>query len=593
MNSEKVIKNKTMKNLKYINKFLFASLLSSALAVVFTACDDKLDEVPDNRTEIDTPEKVRKLLTSGYPLATPAVICELSGDNLVDDNVVVNATHNDAYYDFHEEVYQWKDIKNYSIGSDDTPYQVWEQYYQGISVCNHAIEAMREMSANPATDPNLSYSWGEAHVLRAYLHFILVNIFAESYKNETLSAQDRGIPYVTATEDVVHVDYSTSSFLHNVKETYDLIEKDLLEGVELINDSKYEVPAYHFNKNAAYAFATRFYLFKRNYQKCLEYADKALGSNPSSMLRKWGSINKNTIAAAVNDYNDEKAACNYLIQSTYSLQWRMLRGSARFAVNTGTKFKSNGKQWTVPSTLDITMWGKGPNWTSIPIPAFSSRVYINGYGQQYGCWLFRLYEYFEYTDKIAGIGYVHMLYHPFTAEETLLCRAEAKLYLGDRDGAIKDLDYWTTSYLVNKTLTLDDIKSYYNRSKSENIYVSELHPQEMGFEKVLKDEDLAVLDCVLHFRRIETIHEGDRWFDIKRYGIKVYHHYRGAREDEIHTDSLTFSDPRRVIQLPQNVLDAGYPTSRETGSTGGSSSGTSVWVDKSEAINATHTLYNN
>ena len=544
-----------MKNLKYINKFLFASLLSSALAVVFTACDDKLDEVPDNRTEIDTPEKVRKLLTSGYPLATPAVICELSGDNLVDDNVVVNATHNDAYYDFHEEVYQWKDIKNYSIGSDDTPYQVWEQYYQGISVCNHAIEAMREMSANPATDPNLSYSWGEAHVLRAYLHFILVNIFAESYKNETLSAQDRGIPYVTATEDVVHVDYSTSSFLHNVKETYDLIEKDLLEGVELINDSKYEVPAYHFNKNAAYAFATRFYLFKRNYQKCLEYADKALGSNPSSMLRKWGSINKNTIAAAVNDYNDEKAACNYLIQSTYSLQWRMLRGSARFAVNTGTKFKSNGKQWTVPSTLDITMWGKGPNWTSIPIPAFSSRVYINGYGQQYGCWLFRLYEYFEYTDKIAGIGYVHMLYHPFTAEETLLCRAEAKLYLGDRDGAIKDLDYWTTSYLVNKTLTLDDIKSYYNRSKSENIYVSELHPQEMGFEKVLKDEDLAVLDCVLHFRRIETIHEGDRWFDIKRYGIKVYHHYRGAREDEIHTDSLTFSDPRRVIQLPQNVLD--------------------------------------
>ena len=98
---------------------------------------------------------------------------------------------------------------------------------------------------------------------------------------------------------------------------------------------------------------------------------------------------------------------------------------------------------------------------------------------------------------------------------------------------------------------------------------------------------------VLHFRRIETIHEGDRWFDIKRYGIKVYHHYRGAREDEIHTDSLTFSDPRRVIQLPQNVLDAGYPTSRETGSAGGSSSGTSVWVDKSEAINATHTLYNN
>ena len=378
-----------------IKTLLLAGCVACSFSALVLSCADKLDEVPDNRTEIDTPEKVRKLLTSGYPQSTPAVICELSGDNLVDDNVVINATHNDPYYDFHEEVYKWKDIKNYSIGNDDTPYQIWEQYYQGVSVCNHAIEAMREMSSNPAADPNLSYSWGEAHVLRAYLHFMLVNIFAESYKNATLSAQDRGIPYVTATEEVVHVDYSSSAYLHNVKETYDLIEKDLLEGIELINDSKFEVPAYHFNKNAAYAFAARFYLFKRDYEKCIEYADKALGSNPTSVLRKWSAISKNTLAAAVNDYNDEKAACNFMIQSTYSVQWRMLVDNARFAVNTGAKFKSNGKTWTVPSTLDITIWGTGPNWSSTPLPAFSSRVYVNSDGQQYGCWFFRLYEYFE------------------------------------------------------------------------------------------------------------------------------------------------------------------------------------------------------
>ena len=200
--------------MKDIKTCLLAALVVTGFSALLASCDDKLDEVPDNRTEIDTPEKVRKLLTTGYPLFTPAVICELSGDNLVDDNVVVNATHNDAYYDFHEEAYQWKDIKNYSLGNDDTPYQVWEAYYQGISVCNHAIEAMRAMSDNPAADANLSYSWGEAHVLRAYLHFMLVNVFAEAYKNETLSAQDRGIPYVTATEEVVHVDYSSSSYLH-------------------------------------------------------------------------------------------------------------------------------------------------------------------------------------------------------------------------------------------------------------------------------------------------------------------------------------------------------------------------------------------
>jgi hypothetical protein len=548
------------------------------------SCTDKLDEVPDNRTEIDNPEKVRKLLTSAYPVSTPAVICELSGDNYVDDNVVVPATHNDAYEKFHEEAYRWDDINNYSINSDDTPYQVWEAYYAGIAVCNHAIDAMEEMSKNPAKDPDLAHSWGEAHVLRAYLHFILVNLFAETYKDKAQSSVDRGIPYVTEAETVVRVDYSTSEYLMSVAGVYDLIEKDLLEGIGLIDDSKYQVAAYHFNRNAANAFAARFYLFKRDYEKCKFYATEALGTTPSSMLRKWGSINQNTMDSRLNDYNDETAACNFLIQSTYSLQDRML-SACRFATNTGTTFTTEEKEWdeeqgkekpvkktwTVPSTLSIVMSGGGPNWSGY-LPAYDGNLFIWG-GQEYGVWLFRVYEYFEYTDKIAGIGFVHMLYQPFTAEETLLCRAEAKLYSGDRDGAIQDLGYWTASHMVTNPLTLSDIQRKYNRSNSNNIYVSKLHPKEMGFENVLEGDDLAVLDCILHFRRIERLYEGDRWYDIKRYGINVYHYYRGPQEDEIHIDSLTYDDERRVLQLPNNVIEAGYPANRQTGSFGMSSGG--------------------
>lgn len=578
---------KLYKNLSYA----FALIVAAGM---FAACTDKLDEVPDNRTFIDNPDKVRKLLTSAYPVMTPAMILELSGDNMVDDNVVVPATHNDPYDKFHEEAYLWKDINNYSINSYDTPYQVWESYYAGISVCNHAIAAMKEMSEDPANDIELAHSWGEAHVLRAYLHFVLVNIFAEAYKNDAMSASDRGIPYVTEPETVVHVDYSTSQYLHNVKETYDLIEQDLLEGIDLIDDSKFKVGAYHFNRNAANAFAARFYLFKRDYAKTIHYADEALGTNPTTMLRKWGSINLNTLVSKVNDYNDANQPCNFLIQSTYSLMWRMIFHSARFAVNEGTNFTKDGKTWHVPSTMDVTIFGSGPNWSSV-LPAYQNTgVYVNDYGQEYGGWLFRLYEYFEYTDKIAGIGYVHMLYQPFTAEETLLCRAEAKLYTGDRDGAIQDLGYWTSSHLVTSALTMDNIRSKYKRTATgssdvatpsmnanNNDWVSELYPAEMGFEKVLTGDDLSVLDCVLHFRRIETIHNGDRWYDIKRYGIKVRHFYRGPQEDEIHIDSLTYNDPRRVLQLPNNVIEAGYPANRETGYSGGMSIGGSGYVQSS------------
>ena len=555
----------------YINRIVRWSSLCVLCACCICSCT-ALDEAPDNRTEIDTTDKIQKLLTSGYPVSTPAVICELSGDNLVDDNVVVPATHNDAYANFHEQAYAWEEIDNYSTGEDDTPYAVWEANYQGIAVANHAIQAMLEMSEDPANDRELAHSWGEAHLLRAYLHFVLVNVFAEAYKDEARSSAEVGIPYVSEVENTVNVDYSDPKFRKSVAEVYRLIERDILEGIDLIDDSKYQVPAYHFNRNAAKAFAARFYLYKRDYEKCLKYANDVLGNTPS--LRNWKSLNKNTIETKENDYNDEKQTCNYLIQATYSLQWRMLCTNARFAINTGTTIKgSDGKSWRVPSSLDVTIWGSGPNWSGT-LPAFSGMVYINTYGQQFGAWLFRLYEYFEYTDKIAGIGYVHQIYQPFTADETILCRAEAKLYLGDRNGAIRDLELWTSSHLVTEALTLDRIKRKYRRDGNNNDFVSELYPREMGFEKVLEGDDLSVLDCILHFRRIETIHEGLRWFDIKRYGIKVYHHYRDAHEDEIHTDSLTWDDPRRVLQIPDNVIQAGYPAgARDRGLGGGTGSG--------------------
>jgi hypothetical protein len=58
--------------------------------------------------------------------------------------------------------------------------------------------------------------------------------------------------------------------------------------------------------------------------------------------------------------------------------------------------------------------------------------------------------------------------------------------------------------------------------------------------------------------------EGLRWFDIKRYGIGIYHAYRGPAEDEVHKDSLKWDDPRRIFQIPRNVVKAGYPSTDRT-----------------------------
>ena len=542
---------------RYFNNYVAGVLVSCGIAAALTSCD-KLDEVPDNRSELNSVEKVQQLLVSAYPSGLPAVICELSGDNLVDNNVVVPATHNDAYSPWHEQTYKWEDITNYSTGEQDTPYQTWEACYQGIATANHAIEAMRHLCADPKTDPQYSHSWGEAHLLRAWLHFTLLNVFAEAYKDDTQSQQDMGIPYVTEPETTVTVDYSQPQYRKSVAECYKLIEKDILEGINLIDDSKYKVPAYHFNKNAAHALAARFYLFWRKYDKCVEHANAALGANPASMLRKWSSLNTNTMDTRLNDYNDEKAACNFLIVPTNSIQDRMM-SACRYCINNGKVSDDGDVAKNVNATDKILYNGGGPNWTGY-VPAYAGNLFIWG-DQDYGLWLFRVYEYFEYTDKIAGIGFVHILYQPFTAEETLLCRAEAKLFLGDREGAINDLGYWTSSKMVDAPLTQAGIDAKYSGTPQDNIYISDLHMQEMSPEfKQLNDQEMRVLHCVLHFRRIENMYEGLRWFDIKRYGITVHHAYRSPLEDEVHHDWLKWNDPRRVLQIPTNVINAGYPS---------------------------------
>lgn len=67
-----------------------------------------------------------------------------------------------------------------------------------------------------------------------------------------------------------------------------------------------------------------------------------------------------------------------------------------------------------------------------------------------------------------------------------------------------------------------------------------------------------MLHCVLNFKRLETIHEGLRWFDVKRYGINITRRVmNSSSEPETLVDSLLANDPRRAIQLPMEVTSVG------------------------------------
>ena len=65
-----------------MNKYIGISLIAVSAALV--SCNDFLDELPDNRAELNSEANIELLLTSAYPQSDFIAITEYSSDN-VDD----------------------------------------------------------------------------------------------------------------------------------------------------------------------------------------------------------------------------------------------------------------------------------------------------------------------------------------------------------------------------------------------------------------------------------------------------------------------------------------------------------------------------
>ncbi len=523
----------------------------SALSVLaLSSCSDFLDKVPDTRVDLSTPEHLSLLLVNGYPSGNIALMCELSGDNFVDNNSPDdkgNRYNLDSFERIDDEIFAWEDAKANS--DEDTPSDVWEKCYHAIAVANAVLDKVKEFESKGMTK-EVSAQKGEALLIRAYNHFILANMFCKSYRGPELSKSLQGIPYVTKPETTVIVNYQRD----DLATVYSLIEKDLSDGLPLIDDAKYDVPKYHFNKKAANAFAARFYLYCRDYEKVVKYATIALGgegSSPATLMRTVWNKDFTTSVALIQNYISVENPGNFLLVPTYSTFGR------RF----GTRYASNR------DGAKATVYGPGPTWSRYNFhPCYNGKLYVRG-SQEYGVFFVKAGEVFEYTDKVNGIGYAHIVRCEFTAEETLLCRAEAKLYLGDKSGALADLKIWddarqnNTSSVANPMDPLTDnaILSFYAKNDPGYGIVKPLHIDELyPCNYSVNDDILPYLQCVLHYRRIETVYDGYRWFDIKRYGLEITHKIGRDR-----VEVLTMDDARKAFQIPAEVISAGLtPTDR-------------------------------
>ena len=520
-----------MKIYKHISAFALAALAMLSLA----SCDDYLDTLPDDRAEIDTEEKARQLMVSAYPTSATVLLNEMTSDNIGDNGRSYSSSV------LVEQLYKFEDVTE--EGGNDSPYSIWGGLYQAVATVNEAMVAIDKMEM---TD-ELRAIKAEGQMIRAYCMFQLAQTFCMGWNPEKAD-EYLGLPYPLEPEQDINTQYTRGT----LRQLYEAINKDIEEALPNISDAIYKIKKYHFNRAAAYAFAARFNLCYMNYEKAIQYANQTLGSDPTTVMRNYEPYRNLGRTDFGNRWIRSEEDCNLLLISTYSSASRQLSLGLSSRYNHNSAMASYETYW-----VDMP-WGGGSSNNTI--------IYANKlYGSNECVYYPSADEQFEYTDKVAGIGYVHMVYPVCTGDQTILDRAEAYALMGNYQAAVDDINTWIVTHClpesgptIRPTMTIESINEFiegidYSPRKPDGNRDRTMrkifHPQ--GFT-VAEGTQENILQFILHMRRIETVAYGTRLTDIKRYGIEFTHFVAGS-------DPIIFiqGDLRGAIQLPQTVITAG------------------------------------
>lgn len=484
------------KNFKYI---ALIALLTSA-----SGCKKYLETSPDQRANLNTPSKISELLTTAYPHGNYIPFCEAMSDNADDKGVAAGGGEL-----INKDPWLFKDVSSRDL---DSPEFYWYSCYSAIAAANQALAAIAKVS-----DPqNYTAQKGEALLARAYAHFMLVTLFSKIYDPST-AGSDPGIPYVLEPENVVIKRYERKTVAY----VYEQIDKDIVEGMPLLSATGYTVPKFHFTPAAGHAFASRFYLFKKDYAKVVEHANLVFaGGNIAQYLRDFVSPAYRALEPKAKDvqYTNSETASNILLQEANS--------------NWGEQYP--GYRYALASRLaTVTMRATTPFGGSWAYMVYGQDLYYN---------LRKFPTHRVYTAQGATTYDPYNMIPLFAAEEVLFNRAEANTYLGNLTAAFKDLNDLGSRRVVV--------------SQANPVYVPASHTLTEAKVKSffgVTDVKEGLIKTILTFKRVEYTMEGLRWFDILRYNLPVVHN----TGDLTQSFTLGPNDPRRVFQIPKEAEAAG------------------------------------
>ncbi|KAA6303092.1 MAG: hypothetical protein EZS26_000695 [Candidatus Ordinivivax streblomastigis] len=545
-----------------MKKFLFTTTI--LLLFFLSGCNDFLDTVPDNRTEIDGMDKVWKLLSNAYPKKTYTAMLEARCDGMTSFGSTFRGGQQDESFDFLRGGFYW--MPQTPSDCDDSHKRFWEASYEAISYCNFALEAMGKFG-NQFDPQEVKLARAEAKIARAYNHFMLLTMFTNLFDKSHLD-EHPGIPYVEETESEVFKKYQRGT----IAETLRKIERDLFDEINTVGTSAtYKQPKFHFTRDAACAFAVRYCLFTGDYSRAIMYADRifpmATTYTAATTTNAIDESPKVYVAETDNAYQYAKNvlfdmvayratgvdlyAPGIMFSNPKNPSYLLMVEVETLAMRgyLGTLLTTYAYDAVTLTSLGSATNVTGAKWT-LPLLQFTGDP---------TAFFVKYYEDMLLVNEAAGIGYVYNKINLFRLEEVLLARAEAKAMLGNIQEAIDDLNLYAQRKVAaynyaSHRLDKDKIHKFYENSVGDNeSFVNNKYNQNVfsdDVEGILKKE---LILTVLDFRRTEFLLEGMRYLDILRWNIPVTH----TRLTDGMSHTLYPDDDNRILQLPETTSLSG------------------------------------
>lgn len=239
-------------------KKIYIYLTFVCLSTILAGCDKFLDIKPTGSVIPTTLDEYRALWVSTCNnLPSDRGLAAMGADEMY----VTNSGDRDKY----SPIERWET----NTSSTSTTSFNWAGYYQTLYYANYQIEHHEEITEGKAEE--IRQLAGEAYLMRAYMHFVLVNLHGQPYTKP-------GAPETKAVPLKLDTDMEKVLSRNTVGEVYAAILSDLEKAEEYLNVTKWsdKTLSYRFTTLCVPALRSRIYLYMGNWEQAYASAEKAL-----------------------------------------------------------------------------------------------------------------------------------------------------------------------------------------------------------------------------------------------------------------------------------------------------------------------------